>query len=86
MVNVISIIYSSKVLSISFLVFRPTFVYTFQALSEEDRDLWLDAMDGKEPMFVHPPRPSDANQTYLDEAGFNFIAKCFQVLENRGTG
>jgi hypothetical protein len=60
-------------------------VFTFQALSEEDRDLWLDAMDGKEPMFVHPPRPSDANQTYLDEAGFNFIAKCFQVLENRGT-
>jgi hypothetical protein len=53
-------------------------------LSEEDRDLWLDAMDGKEPMYVHPPRPSDANQTYLDEAGFNFIAKCFQVLENRG--
>ena len=64
---------------------RPGSVYTFQALSEEDRDLWLDAMDGKEPMFVHPPRPSDANQTYLDEAGFNFIAKSFQVLENRGT-
>jgi hypothetical protein len=60
-------------------------VYTFQALSEEDRDLWLDAMDGKEPMFVHPPRPSDANQTFLDEAGFNFVAKCFQVLENRST-
>ena len=64
--------------------FRPSFVYTFQALSEEDRDLWLDAMDGKEPMYVHPPRPSDANQTYLDESGFIFIAKCFQVLENRG--
>ena len=59
-------------------------MYTFQALSEEDRDLWLNAMDGKEPMFVHPPKPSDANETYLDEAGFNFIAKCFQVLENRG--
>ena len=59
-------------------------MYTFQALSEEDRDLWLNAMDGKEPMFVHPPKPSDANETYLDEAGFNFIAKSFQVLENRG--
>ena len=23
---------------------------TFQALSEEDRKLWLDAMDGKEPV------------------------------------
>ena len=25
-------------------------VYTLQALSEEDRRLWLDAMDGKEPV------------------------------------
>ncbi|KFM75093.1 Rho GTPase-activating protein 26, partial [Stegodyphus mimosarum] len=24
--------------------------YTFQALSEEDKNLWLDAMDGKEPV------------------------------------
>ncbi len=29
---------------------RPVFVYTLQALSEEDRRLWLDAMDGKEPV------------------------------------
>ncbi|GFU51332.1 uncharacterized protein TNCV_2941191 [Trichonephila clavipes] len=28
---------------------KPT-SYTFQALSEEDRRLWLDAMDGKEPL------------------------------------
>lgn len=26
--------------------------YTFQALSEEDRKLWLDAMDGKEPVSI----------------------------------
>lgn len=63
---------------------RPGVVHTFQALSEEDRELWLDAMDGKEPMFVHPPKPSDANQTFLDEAGFNFIRRCFHVLESRG--
>lgn len=25
-------------------------ILTFQALSEEDRRLWLDAMDGKEPV------------------------------------
>ncbi len=59
-------------------------VYTFQALSQEDRELWLDAMDGKEPMYVHPPKPSNANQTFLDESGFNFINRCFQTLENRG--
>ena len=37
---------------------RPVFVYTLQALSEEDRRLWLDAMDGKEPVKKkkHPRR------------------------------
>lgn len=59
-------------------------IYTFQALSEEDRGLWLDAMDGKEPMYVHAPKPSNAHQTYLDESGFNFITRCFQTLDNRG--
>lgn len=29
---------------------RPGVVFTFQALSEEDRRLWLDAMDGREPV------------------------------------
>jgi len=29
---------------------RLVMVYTLQALSEEDRRLWLDAMDGKEPV------------------------------------
>lgn len=69
-----------------FLLFfcRAGLTYTFQALSEEDLDLWLDALDGKEPMFVHPPKPSDANQTYLDEAGFNFMNRCTNVLEARG--
>ena len=39
------------------------------------------AMDGKEPMYVHPPKPGNAHHTYLDEAGFGFVAKCFQALE-----
>ncbi len=30
---------------------RPGIVYTLQALSEEDRRLWLDAMDGREPVI-----------------------------------
>lgn len=29
---------------------RPGVVFTLQALSEEDRRLWLDAMDGREPV------------------------------------
>jgi hypothetical protein len=41
-------------------------------------------MDGKEPMYEHPSKPSDANQTFLDEAGFNFVQRCIGVLEYRG--
>lgn len=36
--------------TISSLLFRPAVIYTFQALSEPDRKLWMDAMDGKEPV------------------------------------
>ena len=32
-------------------------VYTLQALSEDDRRLWLDAMDGKEPVRERGGRP-----------------------------
>ena len=50
-------------------------VYTFQALSEEDCNLWMEAMDGKEPMYVNPPKPGNAHHTFLDEAGFAFITR-----------
>lgn len=33
---------------------RPGVIYTFQALSEEDRKLWMDVMDGKEPVIEQP--------------------------------
>ena len=35
---------------------RLVMVYTLQALSEEDRRLWLDAMDGKEPVTPNHSR------------------------------
>lgn len=35
------------------LFFRPGVIYTFQALSEEDRKLWMDVMDGKEPVIEY---------------------------------
>ena len=64
---------------------KPSVVYTFQALSEEDRKLWLDAMDGKDPL------PSSSNSTnvraeefVLDEFGFAFVRKCIDVIESRG--
>ena len=46
-------------------LYRSSSVYTFQALSEEDRSLWMDAMDGKEPMYVHAPKPSNAHQVIM---------------------
>jgi len=36
-----------------FVFLRPGIIYTFQALSEEDRKLWMDVMDGKEPVFKY---------------------------------
>jgi len=65
---------------------RPHVVYTLQAQSEEDRSLWLEALDGTEPLYAHTPggKPSNANQTFLDEAGFNFVQDCLTALENRG--
>lgn len=35
------------------LFIRPGVIYTFQALSEEDRKLWMDVMDGKEPVIAY---------------------------------
>ncbi|KAJ4452152.1 hypothetical protein ANN_03670 [Periplaneta americana] len=72
---------------------RPGMLYTLQALSEEDRKLWMDVMDGKEPVsgdsrqhatYAMPgkvPKPEERN---LDETGFNFVKRCIEVLENRG--
>ena len=36
--------------------------------------------------YAHTPggKPSNANQTFLDEAGFNFVTDCLSALENRG--
>ncbi|MBN3272685.1 RHG26 protein, partial [Polyodon spathula] len=44
-------------------------VITMQALSEEDRRLWMEAMDGREP---------------LDSIGFNIIKKFIHAVETRG--
>ncbi|XP_071452500.1 rho GTPase-activating protein 26 [Hetaerina americana] len=72
---------------------RPGIVYTLQALSEEDRKLWMDAMDGKEPTYLEPPKSAKANSkppepganaTNLDEIGFAFVNRCIEVLEARG--
>ncbi|KAG7203832.1 hypothetical protein KM043_013843 [Ampulex compressa] len=63
---------------------RPNVIYTFQALSEKDRKLWMDAMDGKEPNFPLLGASTKTEETVLDEAGFMFVSKCIAALEDRG--
>uniref|UniRef100_A0A8D3BPB0 Oligophrenin-1 n=1 Tax=Scophthalmus maximus TaxID=52904 RepID=A0A8D3BPB0_SCOMX len=45
---------------------------TFQALSEGDRKMWMEAMDGKEPVME------------LNETGFKFVRKCINYIESKG--
>lgn len=59
-----------------------TIVLTFQALSEEDRKLWMDVMDGKEP--VYKQQLNTTEDSSLDEVGFNFIKRCLSAIEHRG--
>ncbi|XP_061753014.1 oligophrenin-1-like [Nerophis ophidion] len=55
---------------------------TFQALSEEDRKLWMEAMDGKEPIY-HSPIQNQAEME-LNEIGFKFVRKCINYVEEKG--
>ncbi|KAH7731803.1 rho GTPase-activating protein 26 [Aphelenchoides avenae] len=59
---------------------------TLQALSEEDRRQWLEAMDGTEPTYSPGMGPSNANSynTMLDENGFEFVRQCLKSIEERG--
>lgn len=57
---------------------------TFQALSDDDRRLWLDAMDGKEPVYHAPNRNVKTDDTLLDDVGFTFMRKGIAAIESRG--
>ncbi|XP_044140997.1 rho GTPase-activating protein 42 [Bufo gargarizans] len=59
-------------------------IITLQALSEANRKQWLEAMDGKEPIYTLPAIISKKEEMFLTEAGFNFVKKCIQSVEMRG--
>nr|XP_020454046.1 rho GTPase-activating protein 42-like isoform X2 [Monopterus albus] len=59
-------------------------VITLQAVSEANRRLWMEAMDGKEPIYTLPSLLSKKEETFLNEAGFNFVKKCTELIETRG--
>uniref|UniRef100_A0A8C3RQS9 Oligophrenin-1 n=1 Tax=Chelydra serpentina TaxID=8475 RepID=A0A8C3RQS9_CHESE len=49
---------------------------TLQALSEANRRLWMEAMDGKEPVSIQ--------KIVLNEVGFKFVRKCINAVETKG--
>ncbi|KAK2172365.1 hypothetical protein NP493_969g00021 [Ridgeia piscesae] len=63
-------------------VARPMAPMTLQAISEEDLRLWLNAMDGKEPIYSNTPNSHEFD-SLLDDVGFNFIKKCVAAIEKR---
>uniref|UniRef100_A0A3Q3N5H9 Rho GTPase-activating protein 26 n=1 Tax=Mastacembelus armatus TaxID=205130 RepID=A0A3Q3N5H9_9TELE len=52
-------------------------VITMQAMSEEDRRLWMEAMDGREPVGYH-------GYQFLDVTGFNVMKKFIYAVDTRG--
>ncbi|XP_068457272.1 rho GTPase-activating protein 42 [Clinocottus analis] len=59
-------------------------VITLQALCEANRRLWMEAMDGKEPIYTLPSLLSKKEETFLNKAGFDFVKKCIELVETRG--
>ncbi|KFP10108.1 Rho GTPase-activating protein 26, partial [Egretta garzetta] len=70
--------------SISVLGFPGPGVITMQALSEEDRRLWMEAMDGREPVYNSNKDNQSEGTAQLDNIGFSIIKKCIHAVETRG--
>ncbi|KAM4620712.1 rho GTPase-activating protein 26-like isoform 2-T2 [Polymixia lowei] len=59
-------------------------VITMQALSEEDRRLWMEAMDGREPVYNLNRDNQTEGMVQLDIIGFNVMKKFIYAVETRG--
>uniref|UniRef100_A0A8C6SHJ6 Rho GTPase activating protein 26 n=1 Tax=Neogobius melanostomus TaxID=47308 RepID=A0A8C6SHJ6_9GOBI len=59
-------------------------VMTMQALSEEDRRLWMEAMDGREPVYNLNKDHQTEGMAQLDVIGFNVMKKFIYAVETRG--
>ncbi|KFO11731.1 Rho GTPase-activating protein 10, partial [Balearica regulorum gibbericeps] len=67
---------------------RPGVPVTMQAFSEEDRKLWMEALDGKEAVkcisVVLKAITAEHKGAQLDKIGFTVIKKCISAVETRG--
>ncbi|XP_072301725.1 rho GTPase-activating protein 26-like [Eucyclogobius newberryi] len=59
-------------------------VITMQALSEEDRRLWMEAMDGREPVYNLNRDNQTEGMAHLDVIGFSVMKKFIYAVETRG--
>ncbi|XP_068456021.1 rho GTPase-activating protein 26-like [Clinocottus analis] len=59
-------------------------VITMQALSEEDRRLWMEAMDGREPVYNQNRDSQAEGMAQLDVIGFSVMKKFIHAVETRG--
>ncbi|KAK5858818.1 hypothetical protein PBY51_002933 [Eleginops maclovinus] len=59
-------------------------VITMQALSEEDRRLWMEAMDGREPVYNLNRDNQAEGMAQLDVIGFNVMKKFIYAVDTRG--
>ncbi|XP_077596584.1 rho GTPase-activating protein 26-like [Stigmatopora nigra] len=62
---------------------RPGMI-TMQALSEEDRRLWMEAMDGREPVYNLNKDNQTDGMAQLDVIGFNVMKKFIYAVDTRG--
>ncbi|XP_043095606.1 oligophrenin-1 isoform X3 [Puntigrus tetrazona] len=53
-----------------------------QAISEVNRKQWMEAMDGKEPIY-HSPIQKQAEME-LNDRGFKFVRRCINFVETKG--
>uniref|UniRef100_A0A673MHQ2 Oligophrenin 1 n=1 Tax=Sinocyclocheilus rhinocerous TaxID=307959 RepID=A0A673MHQ2_9TELE len=53
-----------------------------QAISEVNRKQWMEAMDGKEPIYRSPNQKQAEME--LNDLGFKFVRKCINFVETKG--
>ncbi|KAA0717191.1 Oligophrenin-1 [Triplophysa tibetana] len=53
-----------------------------QAISEANRKQWMEAMDGKEPIYHSPIQKQE--EMDLNDLGFKFVRKCINFVETKG--
>ncbi|XP_034257304.1 rho GTPase-activating protein 10 [Pantherophis guttatus] len=65
---------------------RPGMPFTLQAFSEEDRNMWFEALDGKETVFLNLNKANTQKEgsAQLDKIGFTILRKCISAIERRG--